>query len=420
MDPNGQASALAPEFVGRGHNAAITPSSAQVALTRAGALRLDAIDLLRGFVIVLMVLDHVRDYVHAPAFVFSPTDLTQTTPLLFMTRWLTHLCAPTFVFLSGVSIYLQRANGKSAHDLSKFLLTRGLWLILLELTIVSFGFNWGPPLAFMQVIWAIGASMVLMAAVVRLPAKAVLALGVAIVVGHEMVRSLVDATSLNEAGVWALPWFLTMQPGPSLFMRGFIPYPMIPWFGIMCVGYGLGWIFRQEPEQRRRNILTLASSFLAAFIVLRAINGYGDPAPWSVQSSAVMTALSFINVSKYPPSLMYALVTLGTSMLLFLALEKLAGPLQRGLLAFGRTSLFTYVAHIYLAHAAALLVGVLGGIPASYYFDVLGRFGSGGGRGYGLPVVYAVWLGVLVVLYPLSSWFAEIKRRRRDWWLSYL
>jgi uncharacterized membrane protein len=420
MDPNGQASALAPEFVGRERDSAITRLPTRIALTRAGALRLDAIDLLRGFVIVLMVLDHVRDYVHAPAFLFSPTDLTQTTPLLFMTRWMTHLCAPTFVFLSGVSIFLQRVNGKAPSELSRFLLTRGLWLILLEMTIVSFGFNWGPPLAFMQVIWAIGASMVLMAAVVRLPAKAVLGLGVVIVIGNQWLASLVDAATLEEWGAWALPWFLTMQPGPPLFMRGFIPYPVIPWFGIMCVGYGLGFIFRQEPEQRRRSILALALGFLAAFAVLRTINAYGDPAPWSLQSNAVLTVLSFINVSKYPPSLMYALVTLGTSMLLFLALEKLAAPLQRFLLAFGRTSLFTYVVHIYVAHAAAMLVGVLGGIPLSYYFDVLARFQGGEGRGYGLAVVYVVWLGVLLMLYPISSWFAEVKRRRRDWWLSYM
>ena len=417
MDPSGQASAIAPEFLRRQNDSVIHPV-AETALTRAGALRLDAIDLLRGFVIVLMVLDHARDFLHAKAFVFSATDLTQTTPLLFMTRWITHLCAPTFVFLAGVSIFLQRANGKSPAELSKFLLTRGLWLILLELTVVSFGFNWGPPLAFMQVIWAIGASMVLMAAVVRLPAAGILALGAAILILQPLIAGQVDARSL---GGWAIPWFLTMQPGPTLFMRGFIPYPAIPWFGIMCVGYGLGFIFRQEPEQRRRSVLALALSLLAAFVVLRAINGYGDPAPWAVQSSAVMTVLSFINVSKYPPSLMYALLTLGTSMLLFLVLDRLAAPLQKFLLAFGRTSLFTYLLHVYLVHGMALLVGVIAGIPAGYYFDFLGKIeGGNGGQGFGLAAVYAAWFAVLLLLYPFSAWFAAVKRRRRDRWLSYL
>ncbi|GFE81760.1 hypothetical protein GCM10011487_37600 [Steroidobacter agaridevorans] len=417
MDERALAPVVSPEFVGVGESSAATAAK-EVALTRAGALRLDAIDLLRGLVIVLMVLDHVRDYVHAPAFLFSATDLTQTTPLLFMTRWVTHLCAPTFVFLAGVSIFMQRANGKAPAALSRFLLTRGLWLIVLEFTLIGFGFNWGPPLAFGQVIWAIGASMVLMSLVVRLPAMTVLALGAAIVVGHQFVASAIDATQL---GPWTQAWFLTMQPGPTLFLRGFIPYPAIPWFGVMCLGYGLGFIFRQESEQRRRNVLLLALSFLAAFVVLRAINGYGDPAPWSVQSSAVMTVLSFINVSKYPPSLMYVLVTLGVSMLLFLALDKLTGRLQKVLLAFGRTSLFTYVLHIYLAHSVALLIGVLGGLSASYYFDFLARFaGAPTGQGYELPVVYATWLAVLLMLYPLSSWFARVKRERRDWWLSYL
>lgn len=417
MDHPAQASAVAPEFVDARDSAASTVTK-QIALTRAGALRLDAIDLLRGLVIVLMVLDHVRDYVHSQAWVFSATDLTQTTPLLFMTRWVTHLCAPTFVFLAGVSIFMQRANGKAPAELSKFLLTRGLWLIVLEFTVIGFGFNWGPPLAFMQVIWAIGASMVLMSLVVRLPARAVLGLGVAIVVGHQLVAAAIDTAQLDG---WTQAWFLTMQPGPTLFLRGFIPYPVIPWFGVMCLGYGLGFIFRQDAEQRRRSVLMLALSFLAAFVVLRAINGYGDPAPWSVQSSAVMTVLSFINVSKYPPSLMYVLVTLGVSMLLFLALDRLAGPLRKVLLAFGRTSLFTYVIHIYVAHSVALLIAVLGGLSASYYFDFLSRFGGGSdGQGYDIPIVYATWFAVLLILYPLSSWFERVKRERRDWWLSYL
>lgn len=410
MDQSSQAAAVAPELVGR-----TTPATAtEVGLTRAGALRIDAIDLLRGLVIVLMVLDHVRDYLHAPAFVFSPTDLTQTNPLLFMSRWVTHLCAPTFVFLSGVSIFMQRCNGKAPAELSKFLLTRGLWLILLELTVIGFGFNMGPPLAFMQVIWAIGASMVLMAAVVRLPATAVLALGAFIVIFHPMYS---PALKPADASAW---WFLTMQPGPPVFMRGFVPYPVIPWFGIMCLGYGLGFIFRQPAEQRRRSVLALGMSFLAAFVALRAINGYGDPVPWSVQSNGIMTLLSFINVSKYPPSLMYVLVTLGVSMLLFLALEKLTGPLQRLFLAFGRTSLFTYILHIYLAHTLAIIVGAFAGIPPTYYFDFLRNFQGGGGQGFGLAVVYAVWVSVLLMLYPLSSWFARLKRERRDWWLSYM
>lgn len=417
MEERALAQVVSTEFV-VARDGVTSTGEKEVALTRAGALRLDAIDLLRGLVIVLMVLDHVRDYVHAPALVFNPTDLSQTHPLLFMTRWLTHLCAPTFVFLAGVSIFMQRANGKAPATLSRFLLTRGVWLIVLEFTIINFGFNWGPPLAFGQVIWAIGASMVLMSLIVRLPATAVLGLGAAIVVCHQFVASAIDATQL---GPWTQAWFFTMQPGPTSFVRGFVPYPVIPWFGVMCLGHGLGFIFRQDAQQRRRSVLALALGLLAAFVVLRTINGYGDPAPWSRQSSVVMTVLSFINVSKYPPSLMYVLVTLGVSMLLFLALDKVAGRLQAFLLAFGRTSLFTYVLHIYLAHGIALLIGVLGGLSASYYFDFLSRFtGVSAGQGYDLAIVYATWFAVLLMLYPVSSWFARVKRERRDWWLSYL
>jgi uncharacterized membrane protein len=412
MDQSNHIAAVAPELVAGTPPASV--ASKQIGLTRAGALRLDAIDSLRGLVIVLMVLDHVRDFMHAPAFLFSPTDLTQTTPLLFMTRWVTHLCAPTFVFLSGVSIFMQRCNGKGPNELGKFLLTRGLWLIFLEFTIIGFGFNMGPPLAFMQVIWAIGASMVLMAAVVRLPVNAVLALGAFIAIFHPTYSAALKPAA-TTAG-----WFMTMQPGPAVFMRGFVPYPLIPWFGIMCLGYGLGFLFRQPTEQRRRSVLALALSLLAAFVVLRGINGYGDPAPWAVQSSVVMTVLSFINVSKYPPSLMYVLVTLGTSMLLLLALEKLTGPLQKMLLAFGRTPLFTYLLHIYFAHVLAIIVGVLGGIPLSYYLDFLLKPQSGGSQGFGLAVVYAAWLAVVLMLYPLASWFAHVKGERRDWWLSYI
>jgi uncharacterized membrane protein len=412
MDQSNHIAAVAPELVGQTPPASI--ASKEIGLTRAGALRLDAIDSLRGLVIVLMVLDHVRDFLHAPAFVFNPTDLTQTTPLLFMTRWVTHLCAPTFVFLSGVSIFMQRCNGKDPNELSKFLLTRGLWLIFLEFTIIGFGFNMGPPLAFMQVIWAIGASMVLMAGVVRLPVNAVLALGAFIVIVHPIYSAAIKPA---EASAW---WFMTMQPGPTLFMRGFVPYPLIPWFGIMCLGYGLGFIFRQPTQQRRRTVLALALSLLAAFVVLRGINGYGDPAQWAVQSNLVMTVLSFINVSKYPPSLMYVLVTLGTSMLLLLALEKLTGPLQKLLLAFGRTPLFTYLLHIYVAHGLAIIIGVIGGIPLSYYLDFILKFQSGGGQGFGLTIVYTVWLAVVLMLYPLAAWFARVKRERRDWWLSYI
>jgi uncharacterized membrane protein len=390
--------------------------------TRSGALRLDSIDLLRGLVIVLMVLDHVRDFFHIDAFAFSPTDPTKTTLALFVTRWVTHLCAPTFVFLAGVSIYLQRANGKSPSTLTTFLLTRGLWLILLELTVVVSGFNFGWPLVFLQVIWAIGASMILMAAMTRFPPQAVLALGAVIVCGHGLLAGI-DAA---DFGSMALAWRLLMEPGLVEPVSGFLAYPVLPWFGVMCLGYGLGNLFVQTADGRRRTLIALGVSAIGLFFVLRTFNGFGDPAPWSTQANGIATALSFFNVSKYPPSLLYVLATLGVSLLLCVALERVAGWPARVLLAFGRTPLLTYVLHIYVAHGLALIVGWLGGVPASYFVDFFPRSVANprqlaeAGWGFTLPGVYIAWLVVLIGLYPISAWFAAVKRRRRDWWLSYL
>jgi uncharacterized membrane protein len=385
-------------------------------LTRAGASRLDGIDLLRGFVIVLMVLDHARDYLHSQAFLFDAANPTQTTVALFVTRWITHLCAPTFVFLAGVSIHLQRANGKNVNSLRRYLLTRGCWLIALEFTIVSFGFNFGGSFAFVQVIWAIGGSMLLLSALLALPTAAVLALGVLIVIGHSLVPSI-DATTLPPLLGAALR--LILQPGPAIGFSGLVIYPLIPWFGIMCLGYGLGSVFLQSTQHRRRTLLKLSGAALLLFVVLRALNGYGDPASWSNRESAARTALSFMNVSKYPPSLLYALVTLGCSILLFIALEPLRGVARRVLLAFGRTPLFTYVLHIYLLHSLAMLIGVVGGLPASNFVDFLSDVQKHAGVGFDLPVVYAAWAATIALLYPASKWFEAVKRRRREWWLSY-
>lgn len=394
-----------------------------MSMTRNGIRRLDSIDMLRGLVIVLMVLDHARDFFHVDAFVFDPTDPTRTTPILFFTRWITHLCAPTFVFLSGVSIFLQRENGKTGADLAKFLVTRGLWLIVLELTLVCFGFNFAMSLVFLQVIWAIGASMVLMAALVQLSPRAVLMVGATIVAGHGLLAPLEAA----DLGPFALAWRLLMEPGLAGFAPGLVVYPVIPWFGVMCLGYGLGSIFLQETARRRRSVLLLGAGAIVAFLILRTVNVFGDPAPWTVQSTPVATALSFFNVSKYPPSLLYVLITLGVSLLISLMLERLPGAAARVLLAFGRTPLATYVLHIYILHVLALIVGVLMGLPSALFFDFLGsnfvvspaRLPQAG-WGFGLGIVYVVWIAVLAALYPFSAWLAQVKRERRDWWLSYV
>jgi uncharacterized membrane protein len=380
--------------------------------------RLESVDMLRGLVIALMVLDHTRDYFHVSAYTFDPTDPARTHAWLFVTRWVTHLCAPTFVFLAGVSIHLQGVNGKSQPQLSRFLLARGAWLIVLELTVIAFGLNFALPFVFLQVIWAIGMSMILLAALIWLPPAAIGVLGAIIVAGHQLLAPI----EAGDLGVLGPLWTLAFEFGRAPFGSGFVAYPAIPWFGILCLGYALGPVFVQEPGRRNRTLFTIALGAIALFLVVRAINRYGDPAPWQAFPTAAATVMSFFNVSKYPPSLLFVLITLGVSLLCMLALQRLRGLLARVLLAFGRTPLFTYVLHIYVVHGSALLVAVFAGYPASYQANVIGdpfRLVKAG-WGFNLLLVYAAWLAILAVLYPAARWFADVKRRRREWWLSYL
>ena len=395
-------------------------------LTRSGVARLDAIDMLRGLVIGIMVLDHARDYFHYYALRFDPTDPAQSWPLLFATRWVTHLCAATFVFLAGVSIYFQKANGKPG--LGTFLLKRGLWLILLECTVISFGFNFGEPFIFLQVIWAIGASMICMSLISRLPARWVLMLGLAILLLYPFVlaataHAAVNALRAGSAGATDLLGVVrTVALAPGLLGPHILAYyAFIPWLSIMCLGFGLGPIFRLDRAERTHRLLPIAIGLLLAFVLLRLIDTYGDPAPWTHQATPVRTVMSFMNVSKYPPSPDYVFSTLGVSILLFLALDSLRGPLARVLLAYGRTPLFTYICHIYILHVLMLVAVLALGFPFGTATDVvLSTKARDNGWGFGLPVVYAIWLMVLVLLIPLSMWFSALKARRRDWWLSYL
>ncbi len=388
------------------------------ALTRRGGQRLDMIDALRGLVIALMVLDHVRDFFHVQALAFDPTNLDRTTAALFATRWITHLCAPTFVFLAGVAVFLQGAGGRSRPDLSRFLLTRGAWLLLLELTVIAFGFNFAWPFLFLQVIWAIGIGMVALAALVWLPRVAVLALGALIVAGHGLLAP-VDAADLGALGPL---WTLAMEPGVVPGVTGFVAYPALPWVGMLFLGYGLGPVFLLDPSRRRRVVAALGVGALAAFALLRGFSAFGDPRAWDTGADGLKSLLSFVNVSKYPPSLLFVLVMLGTALLVMLLLERLRGLAQRVLLAFGRTPLFTYLLHIYLVHGLALAVGAASGTPASAFVNFLGDPGRliATGWGVGLLAVYAIWALILAALYPAARWFAGVKRRRRDWWLGYV
>jgi uncharacterized membrane protein len=399
-----------------GGTPALAFEPAQEASTRP---RLDSVDLLRGLVIVFMALDHARDFFTNVT--FEPTDLTQTTGALFLTRWITHFCAPVFVFLAGTSAFLYQARGKSRAEVSRFLLTRGLWLVVLELTVVrlawEFNLNYASDVLFVQVIWVIGVSMIVLAGLIHLPLGLVAGAGIAMVAGH----NLLDGVSPESLGRWGPLWTLLHVQAP-IPLRGdqvlFVIYPLVPWIGVMAAGYAFGAPLLRPAEQRRRLLLRLGGGLTIGFLVLRAINLYGDPAPWGVQESAGRTVLSFLNTTKYPPSLLFLLMTLGPAIAALPLLERLRGSLARAVTVYGRVPLFFYVLHLFLVHALALLVATLAGRDPRSFLHVWMFLPDD--WGYGLPVVYLVWAGVVLALYPACRWFAGVKARRREAWLSYL
>ena len=398
--------------------ATVAPAYAPRAVA-AGRSRLDSIDLLRGIVMVVMVIDHTRDFVHGPALRYDPTDLARTSAAIFMTRWITHFCAPVFVFLAGVGAYLQRMRGKTAGELSAFLFTRGLWLVCVELAVLhalvwfNLDFSFIGPL---QVIWAIGWSMIVLAALVHLPVRAIAVIGIAMIALHNMLDGVT-----SQAPLWIVlhrPAFVML--GGSLV---WVQYPLVPWIGVMAAGYAFGTVYTLETDRRVRIVLRVGLALTAAFIVIRAINVYGDPSRWSVQSTPLFTAFSFINTTKYPPSLLYLLMTLGPA-LIALALFERAGPSGSALSAlvtFGRVPFFFYLWQWVLAHTAAIVANVVAGKPFTYLLLMPPAiFNLPWGTGFHLWTVYLCWACIIAIEYPLCVWFAGVKRRRRDWWLSYL
>jgi uncharacterized membrane protein len=377
--------------------------------------RLDSIDLLRGGIMMLMALDHTRDFFGASG--MNPRDVTD--PALFLTRWITHYCAPLFIFLAGISAYLYGARGRATSDVSRFLFTRGVWLMLIEVTVVRLGWSFSLSLEFFmtQVIWVIGASMVVLAVLVWLPRWAIAAIGVTMIAGH----NLLDGIKAADVGAAGWIWNFLHQPGLVKFggVTVFALYPLVPWAGVMAAGYALGPVFREDAASRRRWLVGLGLGATALFVILRASNLYGDPAAWSVHGGVVATALSFINCEKYPPSLLYLAMTLGPGLILLAAFE---GVRSRGsdlVTTFGRVPFLYYVAHIFLIHALAIAFAwATTGDIAWLLSDAAPR--KPADYGLGLPGVYAVWLVVLIALYPLCRWFAALKQRRSDWWLSYL
>jgi uncharacterized membrane protein len=394
--------------------------------------RLDSVDFVRGVVMVVMALDHVRDFFHVYAKSFDPLDPSKTWTLLYFTRWVTHFCAPTFVFLAGTGAFLSTRRGKTKGELSWFLLTRGLWLVLLELTLVRFGwfFNLDYHLMMVQVIWAIGWSLVVLAGLVYLPTRVIAAFGLALIFLHNLLDG-VRADSLPPPfGPLRWLWVLlheqnVLAPRGDVFV--FVAYPLVPWVGVMAVGYAFGQLLTLERERRRRLLLTVGGSAVALFVLLRWLNVYGDPTPWASQErGAWYTFLSFLNTQKYPPSLLYLLMTLGPSIVAVALFDRAggAGRLARPFVVFGRVPLFYYLLHVPLIHLAAVVFSYARYGRAEWLFLNWPPPGAPqlepAGYGYDLLVVYLVWLGVVAALYPLCRWFAGVKRRRRDAWLSYL
>jgi uncharacterized membrane protein len=370
--------------------------------------RLDAVDLLRGIVMIMMALDHVRDHFSNAA--VDPTDLAHTTPALFLTRWVTHFCAPTFVLLAGVSAFLAGRRGRTTRELSRFLLTRGIWLVVLEATVVGMGWSFDPHFGWpaLQVIWAIGVSMIVLSGLVFLPTPAIAGFGIALIAGH----NLLDGIAPERFGAAAWLWSVLHVP------RFPVIYPLVPWVGVMAVGYGLGPLLLREATERRRILVRLGLGLTAAFVILRLANVYGDPAPWSRQEREGFTILSFLDTTKYPPSLLFLLMTLGPAIAALPALERLSGPAARVILVYGRVPLFFYVLHLYLIHALAVAAAYLAGRDIAAFMTACFAFPKD--WGFGLPVVYMTWILVVALLYAPCRWFGGVKQRRRDPWLSYL
>jgi len=375
-------------------------------------VRLESIDVVRGVIMILMALDHVRDFFGASS--VNPTDLAVTTVPLFFTRWITHFCAPVFFLLTGTGAYLSLRK-KSRRELSGFLFTRGLWLIFLEVVVTrSLGwfFNFNYHVTALIVLWALGWAMIVLSALVYLPASVVTTFGVVMIATHNLLDPVQSSNPL---------WLILHSPGLLVNLPGhivFVGYPLIPWVGVTAAGYGLGQIYGWPSARRKAFLLPLGMGLTAAFFILRAINRYGDPQPWAAQKSAAFTIVSFLNTTKYPPSLLYLLMTLGPALLFLWAVDADTPQWLRPALIIGKVPLFYYLLHIPLIHLLAVAVCYARYGQVHWMFENA-LFVQPPGWGYSLPVVYLVWAGVVLALYPLCRWFAGVKQRRNDPWLSY-
>lgn len=384
--------------------------------------RVYSIDVLRGIVMIIMALDHVRDLLHTTSITQQPTDLSTTTPALFFTRWITHLCAPTFVFLSGVSAFLSMKSRNDVPDVRRFLLTRGLWLIVLELTLVNFGlwFDIRFNLFLFNVIAAIGFGFLILALLLNCSIKTISIAGLAILFLHDLAP-LMDGGSASLLKKILMSFFL-----PGAFSTGggrllVIGYPPVPWLGIMLVGFACGRVFEYDIQRQRSLFLKLGIASIGLFLLLRFINVYGDPVPWSQQKSGLFTFLSFINVAKYPPSLQFSLLFLGIMFTILSAVQGIENRWTAAATVYGKVPLFYFLVHWYIIHPIVFLMIFLQGFKSS---DMVFGFNFGrpkAGSGLELGAIYLVWIGIVAVMYLLCRWYGQYKENnRKKKWLRYL
>ena len=388
--------------------------------------RINSIDLLRGLVMVLMALDHVRDYFHINAFTGNyPENMESTNIILFGTRFVTHFCAPVFVFLAGTSAFLYGQNKSKAH-LSKFLITRGIWLIFVEIFInnflwwfdISFGFT------NLQVIWAIGVCMIVLGLLIHLPKKVIFIIALLIVFGHNSLDGIVKEG--NNLG--AVLWYFLHQMNGFSYAEGrliWFSYPVLPWIGVMSLGYCFGQLYKKEASIALRNnwLIIAGISSIVLFFIFRGLNFYADLMPWSYQETTEKTIISFFNTTKYPPSLAYLLMTLGPTFLFLYGIENIKNKIANYLIVFGRVPFFFYIIHILVIHIGAIIGLIITGKDWKLMIlnNEIMSTGALRGYGYSLFTVYIIWALIILILYPICYRYMSYKLKNKNkWWLSYL
>jgi len=379
-----------------------------------------SLDLLKGLVMIIMAIDHTRDYFHADAFLFDPTDPEKTNAAIFFTRWITHFCAPAFSLLAGISAYLVGMR-KSKAELSKFLLSRGIWLMFIEVTVVNFGWFFDVHLSTipLQVIWVLGLSMICLAAIIHLPMKVILGFSLVVILGHNVL----DNVDFEGNFLWGIlhGWsFLQIAENTRIVLA----YPLLPWVGVMSLGYYLGTFYNKTYDAKKRQQLFtyIGIACVLLFFALRGINGYGNPKAWSTYETTLQTFFSFMDPLKYPPSLSFLLMTLGPTLFFMGRLENIKGKVVEAISVYGKVPFFYYILHIYVIHLGAMLLAELTGF--GWQSMLLTQWISSVPelKGYGLSLggTYLVWLAIVAMLYPLCLKFSNYKLAHKEkWWLSY-